>query len=702
MIRDLRQAFRVLLQARGWTVIVLASLALGIGANTTFFSAINQVLLTTVPAQDADQLVRFGWYGENDLVRSHSEYGYGGVMPSGEQRQTTFSYPVYLELKEQADTLSEFMACGPFRRLNVSYEGEAELASTILVSGNYFPALGLPAALGRVLDPSDDDPAAPPAVMIAHGYWQRRFGGDEDVIGKPVQVGRVAATIVGVTAEDYAGVQAAGRTAADIQLPIALSEQLGGPEPSDATHFWLQLMGRLAPATTAEQVKGNLSPIFQATARDRLSTYVAGLSEEDARLSYNQDLAAIPQLQVESGARGIYDPNPNVSRDARILAVVVAIVLLIVCANVANLLLARASGRQHELGIRQSFGATRSRLVRQLLVESTLLATIGGGLGLVVAVWARQLLPFAQDAPLDWRVFGFAALLSLATGLIFSLVPALRATGGDLAGALKEGSRSVMGSRKLLSRGLLVVQVALSVALLVGAALFLTTLNNLRSVDVGFDPQNLVLVRVNPNLIYEDEERVAQLYDEMATRLEAAPGITSVSISQSAFLSGSVSTRSAHVPGSEGTEGETVHLMVVGPRFFETLGIPLLSGRDFVAQDRDEAPLVAIINQAAAEQILGNGSPLGQRMGWTSEERSEVEVVGMVGDVKYAEVREAAPPTVYVPFGQSGTGRSMVFELRTAGEPTVSIPVVRETLRAVDPTVPFRAFRRRPKRLPSS
>ncbi len=693
IFRDLTHASRVLLQSKGWTAIILISLALGLGANTAFFSAVNQTLLVSVRAESPDQLVRFGWYGSNDMARSRSEYGFGGTLPNGEQRRTTFSEQVFLDLQRASDSLEGLFACAPQGRQNVTAGGSSEVATVFFASGDFFPVLGLGAALGRVVGPEDDDPAAPPVAMLSYQYWQSRFGGADDVLGQTIEVGSVVATVVGVTPPDYAGVQGSSREPSDIHMPLS-SFALGNRRGErDATFWWLQIMGRLREGATAEQVRGNLNGPFRASARAGLDTYLAGLSEEQLALSRNQGLEAVPNLWVDSGRRGVYDPNPNVARDTRILAAVVAVILLIVCANIANLLLSRSTARRQELAVRQSFGATRQRLVRQLVTESLLLGLLGGGLGLLVALWAKRLLPFAQDAPLDWRVFTYAGALSLLTAVLFSIAPALRATRGDLASSLHDGGRTVVGSRSWLSRGLLVAQVALSVVLLVGAGLFLSTLRNLRAVDVGFETGRLALIRVGPALVH-DEERARSYLEEARLALAGVAGVESVSLSETAYLSGSTSTRTMHVPGNSSEEGEGAHIMVISPGFFDTLGIPLLSGRDFQDSDSEEAPRVAAMNQAAASQLMAlstdqTAAVVGRRFGWSPEERQEVEIVALVGDVKYENVRDDAPPTIFVPHAQAGRTRSATFELRTALPPDEAMPSLRAALTGVDPLVPI-------------
>ncbi len=690
MFRDLKHAIRVLLQSKGWTAVVLVSLALGIGANTALFTAINGLMLQSVDAVEPAELVRISWYGENEMRMSTREYGWGGEGPGGTSRRTTFSYASYQALVEANETLEGLFLCSPFNRVNAVVDGQAEIASAFVATGNYFPLLGTAAAAGRLLTPADDDPAAPPAVVISHGYWARRFGSAADTIGRVIQINDLSVTIVGVTAPSYGGVQGPGRTAADIHLPIFMAPLIDPDDDylSAPTFWWAQMMGRLKPGVTAAQVQGNLAGVFQAQTRSGMTSYLESLTPEERARSSNHDRSAVPNLLVDAGRRGVYDPNPDTRRDARVLGGVVLLVLLIVCANVANLLLSRAASRQQEIAIRLSIGATRWRLVRQLVTESVFLALLGGLLGLVVAYWARSLLPFGQDVPMNWQVFAFVALLSVGTGVVFGIVPALRATRLDLSASLKDNSRGVVGTRSWASRGLLVVQVAVSLVLLIGAGLFLNTLKNLRSVDLGFDATNLLLFRVSPALAGYDAETMPLLYDQMQERLDALPGVEAVSLSRIAFLSGSTSSSDVYTQHG-GDEAEEMYIMTVSPEFFDTHRIPLLAGRRFDERDHADSQEVAIVNAAAA-RVMGGETAVGSRFGFSPEDRVDLEIVGVARDTKYNDLREEAPPTIFLCYRQRTYG-GMMFELRTSGDPKALVPAVRSLVQQIEPNMPLQS-----------
>jgi len=439
-------------------------------------------------------------------------------------------------------------------------------------------------------------------------------------------------------------------------------------------------------------VQGNLEGVFQSTARAGLDSYLGSLSQEARSTVVNRNRKDVPHLVVESGGRGIYDVNSTDIRAVTILSAVVALVLLIVCANVANLLLSRATTRQKEISVRLSLGATRARLVRQLLTESIVLASMGGALGILVGYWGQQLLPGppGQVAALDWRVLSFALTVTTLTGIVFGIAPALRATSVNVSAALKETSRSVAGSRSILSKALLIVQVAVSLVLLIGAGLFLRTVQNLRSVDVGFNPQNLVLFRIDPRLNRYDAKRVVPLYAETMDRLRTVPGVRAVAFSQPPLLSGSVNSTGIFVQGRTypPDQRDSINRLVVSPNFFEVMGIPLIAGRAFTDRDTENAPKVVVINETAVRKYFPNENPIGRRFGYSVETSGQTEIVGVLRDAKYNSVRDSAPPTMYVPYLQANASNP-AFDVRTAGDPVGVMGAIREAVRRIDPNMPL-------------
>ena len=700
MLKDLRHAVRMLLHAKGWTAVVIVSLALGIGANAAIFSGVNALLLTQIPVDDPGSLVRLRYGGRNDMVTSSSDYGYSEKGKDGQNVRTTFSYPMYQQFLADNKTMSEMMAFAPFGRVSTVIDGQAEIATSFVSSGNYYQALGVNARIGRTILPEDDKPTAPPVAVISSKYWHTRFMTDPAVVGKTFNVSNVAVTIVGVLPPDFTGVQQPVADPPDIGLPLALVPQVDTfnatqPRLSQPTYWWLQVMGRLKPGATAAQVRGNLEGVFRGAARAGMDGYLKALPESDRGSAMNRTRTEVPHLLVDSARHGVYDEGSTDVRSATILSVVVALVLLIVCANVANLLLSRATTRQRELSVRLSLGATRGRLIRQLLTESLLLAFAGGALGIVVGYWGKQLLPAPvnQAAMLDWRVLGFVMLVTALTGIVFGMAPALRATGVNLNDVLKQSGRSVSGSRSALSKSLLVVQVAISLVLLVGAGLFLRTLTNLRQVDVGFNPRNLLLFRINPQLNRYEEKRQIALYTQLLERISAVPGVRAVALSNPALLSGGVNSTSIYVQGRVYEAGRrdldnSINRLVISTHFFETMEIPMVLGRGFNARDNETAPKVVVINEAAAKKYFPNENPIGQHFGSSIETTNQLEIVGVLKDAKYNSVRDPAPPTMYVPYHQTRAG-SAVIEVRTAADPTSVTSGVREAVRQVDATLPM-------------
>jgi len=702
MLKDLRHGLRALLQAKGWTTVVVLSLALGIGANTAIFSGVNGLLLTKVPVQDPDSLVRLRWVGRNDMMTSSSDYGPRNRAAYGGQNvQTTFSYPMFRQFAADNRTMIDVFACAPQGQVNVIVDGRAEIARAFVSSGNYYQVLGIAARLGRTILPDDDRATAPPVAVISSKYWHTRFGTDPKVVGTVVRVNNLPVTIVGVLPPEFTGVQQPMADAPDISLPVTLQPQLdagaGEDQIGQPTIWWLQVMGRLKPGVTPAQVQGNLEGVFQGTARASVDSYLKGLTDAKRAASSNRDRTNVPRLVAESGARGIYDVTLNEQRTALTLVVIVAFVLLLVCANVANLLLSRATARQKEISVRLSLGATRGRLVRQLLTESLLLSALGGGLGLLVAYWGRALLLpglAGQQPLLDWRVLAFVTGVTLLTAIVFGMVPALRGTAVDVNAALKETGRGVVGTRGLLGRALLVLQVAISLVLLVGAGLFLQTLSNLRRVDIGFDPQNLLLFRVNPSLSNYDESRMRALYAQLLERLAAAPGVRGAAMSQPGLLAGGVSSTGiflqgrSYPAGRQQGDGNTINRLVISPNFFDVMGIPLVLGRALTDLDDTNAPAVAVINETAARKYFPGENPIGRRFGTSPETTGQIEIVGVLRDAKYNSVRDAAPATMYVPFRQLRVS-SAVVEVRTAGAPAAAMGSIRDIVRQIDPNLPL-------------
>ncbi len=703
MLRDLRYGVRALLRSPGWTAVVVLSLALGIGANTALFSAINGLFLRTVAATDPDALVRLRFAGRNDAVTSSSDYGFTRKDASGQDVRTTFSYPMFQALTAANSTMTELLACAPYGRVNLVVDGHADIANAFITSGNYYRMLGLSANPGRIIVPDDDRMDAPPVAVISRRYWRTRFGGDSKVVGASVRVNNVPVTIVGVIGPEFVDLQAPIDEGPDIAVPLALDTQLNRlgaavgqpatPRLEQDTYWWLQVVGRRKPGVEIAKVQANLEGVFQRTARAGLDAFLAGLSAEARATSNNRARSQIPRLLVDSARHGIYDVRTADSTSVTTLSAAVMLVLLIVCANVANLLLSRATARHKEISVRLSLGATRARLIRQLLIESLLLAAAGGALGVLIGQWAQQLLPGAAGnaAPFDWRVLAFAFAITGATGILFGIAPAFRATGMNVSAALKESGRSVTGTRSTLSRALVVLQIAVSLVLLVAAGLLIRTLQNLRNADVGFNTQNLVIFRIIPTLNGYDEKKVATTVDDIAVRLRALPGVRNVAVSNVPLLSGSTNGTSIFVAGRQYPldARPNINRLVVSPTFFATMEMPLKTGRALTDRDTATAPKVTVINEAAVQKYFPNENPIGQRIGSSVETSSQIEIVGVLRDAKYASVRESPPPTMYIPQAQNNRPGQVVFQVRTASEPAAFVGTIREAVRQADADVPL-------------
>src|SRR5215813_2698654 len=712
LLQDLRYGARMLLKQKGVTAIAVLSLGLGIGANTALFSVVDAMLLKMLPVKEPQRLVLF----QSLVARNFAYGGYSGnsrLDPmTGLQLGTSFPYVSYQRMRERQNeqsALSDIFAFG-FVSLNALAGGQAEVVSGQTVTGNYHVGLGLRPLLGRLLTDDDDKPSANPVATLSYRYWQKRFGGDAGVVGKQINLNNRAFTVIGVTQPGFDGAGQVGSTQ-DVTIPLAMEPQLNvDPQRSrmyGAGMWWLRIMGRLRPGAAPEQARAQLEAAFQqSVVEHRAARNTQALAAGRNAIS-PLDPKDYPRLVLASGSQGEMNSRQYYAPSLYLLLGVVGMVLLIACANVANLLLSRASSRQKEIGVRLALGASRWRLLRQLLTESVLLSVVGGALGLVFAMWIKDGLlavgdwgPRALEPRLDWRVLSFTLGLSLLTGIVFGLAPAWRATKVDLTPTLKDSGRSSSGaSRSLLSRGLVVMQVALSLLLLVGAGLFVRTLLNLQRVDPGFNTKNLLLFSVSPSLIGYKDERLVQLYERMTERLEALPGAPKVTFSSSPLLAQNTDSSSVYLrgalaaaPDANGRVRATGNSNVLYGRenFLETMEIPLLQGRAFNRQDDERAPKVVIVNQTFANRFFPNETPIGKRFTFDIKKPDEIEIVGLVKDAKYATQREETPPTCYLPWRQSVN--SMVganFQLRITGDPSAAIAAVRRATREVDENLPL-------------
>jgi predicted permease len=707
LLRDLRYGARMSLKQPGFTLVVLLTLALGIGANTALFSVVDATLLKMLPVKEPKRLLLF-----KSLVRENFSYGsYNGETrtdpATGLNAGTAFPYQSFTRMRAQESPCSEIFAFGG-TGANVTVDGQAESLRGLVVSGNYYAGLGVRPLLGRLITDDDDKAGASPVVALSHRYWQRRFNRDPAVIGKQININNVAFTVIGVTPPGFNGTGQVG-SAPEIFVPIALEAQIN-PERermSGAGAWWLRLMGRLKPGATAAAARAQLENAFQQSVVEHRAARQAQPRSGLPPLA-NLEPEDYPRLAVDSGSQGESDLRRRFAPQLYLVFGVVGLVLLIACANVANLSLARSAGRQKEVAVRLALGAGRFRLVRQLLTESVLLSLLGASFGLLFAVWIKDgLLSVSQwggagmaalNPRLDLRVLSFTLLLSLLTGILFGCAPAWRSTRVDLTPALKETGRNSIGlSRSWLSKGLVVTQVALSFVLLIGAGLALRTLRNLQNVDAGFDRENLLLFSVSPGQLGYKGERLANLYRRLFARLDAVPGARGVTCSSDALLSDSISDLGIFLEGAPIAadnnnqpiaSGVTLFLSV-RENFLETMGIPLLRGRALSPQDDERAPRVVIANQAFVKQFFPNENPIGKRFGFEPNTANQIEIVGVAADAKYTTLRDEIKPTIYMPWSQElRFAGYMAFEARATGDPSALISAARESVRNVESNLP--------------
>ncbi len=703
---DLRYGLQMLWKNPGFTVIAVLTLALGIGANTALFSVVDTVLLKKLPVKDPDRLVLFNSVSTKQFTPG-SHNGTNRTDPAtGLTTRSSFPYQTFLRMREQRGACSDIAAFGAIG-LNVNADGLADVANAQAVTGNYYEVLGVPALLGRTITYTDDNSAASPVAVISYRYWQKRFGGRSDIVGKQINLNNIAFTIVGVTPPSFEGAMDLG-TAIDVAIPMGWETQVDGDrsEFMGAGDWWLRIMGRLKPGATVEQARGSLELAFQQSALEHREGRQAQRRARGQQPISQLDPKDYPHLGAFSGSRGEMNGRQFFVKPLRLLLGVVALVLLIACANIANLLLVRASSRQKEIAVRLAMGASRWRLVRQLLTESVLLSTLGGAAGVVFALWIKDSLISVGDwagqensinPRLDLRVLAFTFGLSLLTGIVFGIVPALRATRVDLTPTLKDTGRgSSATTRSLLSRSLVVAQVSLSLLLLIGAGLLVRTLINLQRVEPGFNEQNLLLFYADPSLLGYKDDRLRTLYKQMFARLEAVPGVRAVTFSRVPLLSRSSSNGTFDLPGAKpGPDGKVpstaeVYFHEVRENFFEAMGIPLLLGRGFTARDDLKAPKVAVVNQAFAEKYLPQGNPIGQRFSMDIARPDPIEIVGVVRDAKYTSQRDPIPATMYRPWLQTpGAINMMSFEVRTTGDPKSYVGAIRQAVRDVEPNLPL-------------
>jgi predicted permease len=690
--QDIRYALRQLQRSPGFAIATIVILALGIGAVTAVFSLIDTALLKMLPVHDPERLVELR-----------------AVNPAFDVNDA-FSYPAFKSFENQTQVLAGALAFRKLPDVDVEMDGRSELAQGQAVSGDYFPVLGVRAILGRTILPIDDtSPGQNPVAVIGYDYWRTRFALDPGIIGKHVLLNNAPFIIIGVTGPEFYGVEPGAKVGISVPLTMVAAVNPGwaaAGSPADALKApfrnWLHVMGRLQPGVSREQATSRLAPVFARSMREAADG-LAGLPIDSPAV---RQAFLHFRLQLAPGSQGLASLRRQFSRPLWIVMAVVGLLLLITCANVANLLLARSHARERELAVRLALGAGKSRLIRQLLTESVVLGLTGGAIGVGLAYWgSRSLLalmargrnPVSLTVHPDLTLLAFALGVSLLTAIVFGIMPAFRAADVNPSHGLTQGTHTnaAATTRYRWGRSLVVFQVAISLVLVIGAGLLARTLANLRNFYPGFNRDNVFLFSVNPPML--GYNNVVPLYERLLDRLRAIPGVHSASLSVHEPLSTNVSTTSVRVQGPSSQQGEDlapVNIEPVGPDYFATMEIPVLRGRDFSSNDRNGTPKVAIVNETTARDYFGDADPIGRSVsipGFVGDP-SWIEIVGVARDIKIHDLREPATAMLYVPLFQLPEGGA-TFEIRTAIDPAQVETAVLAVVSNIDSRLPVYAVK---------
>jgi predicted permease len=737
LLQDIRYALRTLRKSPGFTAVAVLTLALGIGANTAIFSFIDAVLLRSIPVKDPQQLVVFNWSARtHPKLQGHSDYG--DCADQTGIGDCSFSVPFFKTVRAQPNSFSGVAAFAGPMDIDLSGNSTASMVRGLYVSGDFFSTLGVTTFIGRPLALSDDLPSAPPVIVLNYAYWVRAFGAAPSAVGRTVRLDNTTATIVGVADPSFTNLTP-GKPL-DFFMPFSLADTVRGEwwhnqdRLSDPANWWVVVLGRLKAGVSIGQAQAVAATIFRNAMLHGAPPFFK-----------SEDAPALTLLPAQAGLNG---ETSQIAPALYVTMIIVAFILLIACANVAGLILARSAARQKEMAVRLALGAGRARIVRQLLTESVLLSLVGGALGVLLAVWGVNAIskllsnspgtPFLTIVAPDWRVLAFTVAITFATGILFGLAPALRGSRVDLTPSLKESPSSLPGAAAHAGRSfrlgdaLVVAQVALSIVVLIGAGLLVRTLHNLLSIDPGFDPQNILLFGIDPNLAGYTDRQTQQLYANLQQRFAAIPGVTSVSYSEDALLSGGWGANSVHIDGAPPKEYANTGTLSVGLNFFSTMRIPMFAGRNFTSADfaaaaatnaaekaretaaanikpspsasapssptaLDEAyyhsaPVPVIVNESFAKKFLANQNPIGLHMGNAPRGDAEIPnpgpgytIIGVVGDTKYAQLRRKTAPIMFLPL----VNNVAHFELRTAAKPTALVKNVREIVSQAGDNLPL-------------
>lgn len=686
--QDVRYAGRTMAANKAFSALAVLSLALGIGANTAIYSLMESILLRSLPVPDPESLVVLNWHSRPpegaNKEWSHVVHGLQGVFWPGDKGALVsgiFPYPAFETLRAENPVFSTLFGYCNGRHRNLAVHGQATSASAEYVTGEYFRGLAVSPSAGRLIDSADDRPGAPPVAVISFATSQQRFGGPPAAIGQAILVDNVPFTVVGVAPPEFFGVDPA--EAPELYLPLHTTLLLEGAGTDglyrDGNFYWLEMMGRLRPGVSMAQAQAALAPRFHQ--------WVAGTASTDG------ERAKLPALVLNPGAAGLGSLRREYSKPLYVLLMMVGLILAIACANIANLLLARAAARRREMALRLSLGAGRFRVVRQLLTESVMLASLGGALGVVFAIWGVRTLTFLLSrgqenftlhAELNWSVLGVTAALSVVCGLLFGLAPALQSTRPDVMPTLKDGRGG--GPRRRAQHVLVVAQIALSFAILFAAGLFVRTLDKLHSVQLGYARENILLFSVNARQTGHRDPEISNFYADLRRRLESIPGVSSATLSQSSIIS---SGRAGGLRGTMKVGAVTItgaRFLVAGPRFLTTMQIPILAGREIDDRDQPGSTPVVVITERLARTYFGNENPIGRRITFVDGKR-DLEVVGVSANLRNGSLKEESTMTAFVAVSQFPQDR-VTYALRVAGDPLRYVQSVHEIVREADSRIP--------------
>ncbi|HLE64288.1 MAG TPA: ABC transporter permease [Pyrinomonadaceae bacterium] len=677
-LHDIRYAFRKLRKNPGFASVVVLTLALGIGANAAIFSLTDKVLLQSLPVAGPEQLAVISAYD----------------IETGPERDFSFSYPMYQDLRDRNDVFQGVIARGGVQ-MNVSYGEENERVRADVVSGNYFQVLGVNAWTGRLFTQDDDRiPGGHPVAVISYRFWERRFGKDPAIAGKTILANEHPVTVIGVTPPGFFGVYLS--SSPDVWVPMMMTPVFHPVPPtrlSSRRHQWLSMMARRKDGVSNEQAQSSLGVLYRQIRESEAQQLPPSVSTFDREQFLARKIAVLP------GAQGFQTLQSEMRTSLLLLFGATCVVLLILAGNLTNLMMARATGRAQETAVRLALGASRLRLVRQWLTEGLVLSLLGGMVGIVLAIWLKAglmlFIPPAVrsnlDSPISWRFIGFTLLVSIVVGVAFSLIPAVQSVRNASAPSTQMESRNFTSAGRLVSlrSGLIVAQVALSVPLLISAALLLRTLQNLRSLDIGFGRENLLLATLNPSLSGYTPEKSQNFYDDLLQRTLALPGVASASLASDSPISGGWDQNGIVVEGYTPHEDEKMSCDVtyISPDYFRALGIPLVLGRDFNDDDTIGSAKVTIINEKMARYFFGADNPIGRRIGL--DKTPDITIVGVVRDAQYVTLRQEIRRHFYTPIKQEKQLSNLTVHAKTTSNPESVAGLLRAEVRALDPHLPL-------------